>query len=419
MQNWTKGLLVIGALALLGCETADGNSGGTGGGTISIDSLPAALTSTMCGAAGKCGSWASHFTTPTGCSATLGSELDSSAEVADVKAGKLLYDGAKATQCLAAMGSMCFDDLDQEPAACKEVFSGVLADGAVCDKAKYCKSKYCKRDSGKDCGVCATKVKTGEKCDANSEGCPADNWCIEGTCVANGTVAAGGKCSTDRNCLPDHDCDWNAQPSVCKARGAKDAVCKDNQDCSKGLVCQMAAFGDNEGKCGAPTALNQACTRVGGQDAEPCASGGSCCVPTTWDGKSKPEAKCLPLLKQGDACTSHMQCGVDGECKDGKCAVLPGKVGDPCAAAVVPGTDKRCAFGLQCGAGDKCAVLSKAGEGCNSKSQCEKGLDCNDDKKCYVQSSAGGPCDNQKGEWCGSGLQCGTDNKCVAPAVCK
>lgn len=419
MQNWTKGLLISVALALFGCETAAGGSGGTSGGTIAIDSLPAALTSTMCGAVSKCGSWSTHFATTAGCSALLGGEFSTDDEVADVKAGKLAYDGAKASQCLAVMGSMCFAELDQEPAACTDVFSGVLADGAVCDQNKYCKSRYCKREAAKDCGVCAIAAKAGEKCDANGEGCQTNHACIDGTCVAHGTVVAGGKCNSDKNCLPDHDCDWNANPSVCKARGAKDAVCKNNQDCAKGLVCQMATFGGKEGKCGAPTAANQACTRIGGQDAEPCAAGSSCCVPTTWDGKTLPDAKCLPLLKLGEACTSHMQCGLDGECKDGKCALLPSKVGDACAAAVVPGTEKRCAFGLQCGAGDKCAALSKAGEACKGKSQCEKGLDCNDDGKCYVQSGAGGACNSQKGEYCANGAQCDSDNKCVAPAVCK
>ncbi len=421
MYSRAKGLWFISVVTLLGCETVTGNSSGAGGGggTIAIESLPAALTSTMCGAISKCGSWSTHFASTAGCAAMLGSEFSTDDEIADVKAGKLAYDATKAGQCLAVMGSMCVGDLDEEPAACTDVFSGVLADGAVCEQNKYCKSKYCKREAGKECGVCALAAKAGEKCDANGEGCMSNHACIDGTCIANGTVAAGAQCNSDKNCLPDHDCNWNVNPSVCKARGAKDAVCKNNQDCVKGLVCVMATFGANEGKCGTAAAANQSCNKIGGQESESCATGSSCCVPTTWDGKSMPEAKCLPLLKLGEACTSHMQCGLDGECKDGKCALLPAKVGDACAAAVIPGTQKRCAFGLQCGTGDKCAALSKVGEACKSKSQCEKGLDCNDAEKCYTQSGPGGACDDQKGEYCADGLQCGADGKCVAPAVCK
>ena len=419
--------MAVGTLALSGCQTATnttssaggGGGGGSVGGTIAIDSLPTVLLSTMCGAVSKCGSWSMHFISTAGCSAILGSEFDTGDESADVKAGKLVYDGAKAAQCLAVMGSMCFAELDSEPAACKDVFSGVLADGATCDGNKYCKSRYCKLELGKECGVCAVAAKTGEKCETMGDGCVTGNACIEGTCIANGTVAIGGKCNSDKNCLPDHDCDWNSQPSVCKARGAKDAVCKNNQDCSKGLVCLMATFGAKDGKCGAAVAANQPCQKVGGPDNESCAAGSSCCVPATWDGKSLPDAKCLPLLKLADACTSHMQCGLDGECKDGKCALLPAKAGDACGAAGAPGTPKRCGAGLQCGAADKCAALSKVGEACKSKGHCEKGLDCNDADKCYAPSGPGGACDSQNSEYCANGAKCGDDKKCATPAVCK
>jgi hypothetical protein len=411
---------LVSAFALSGCEANTGTTSATGGGTgsIAIDSLQSSLLSTMCSAVGKCSTWSTHYATPTGCVDIAGGEMDTSEQIADVKAGKLKYDGASAAQCLAVMGSMCLQQMDNEPAACTATFSGVIEDGKPCSDDKYCISRYCKTEPGKDCGVCAQTAKLGEKCEDYGNSCGKGNHCLDNVCVANGTVAAGAKCNSDDNCIAGHRCEFSADP-VCKPLGAKDAACQTNSECASGTVCVFATFNGNEGKCGAAIAGNQPCFKIGSYSKEQCANGFTCAVPASWDGKSIPEAKCLAMVKLGAVCTSHMQCGMDATCKSGVCATLPAAAGDACAPPMVAGSDGRCGASLRCGTDDKCAAKSKVGEACKGNSDCTKGLDCSNEDKCFVPGKPGEACDSSKGIWCDNGAECGADNKCVAKAECK
>lgn len=421
MRRIVLSTFLVSAFAFAGCETSSGGSGGSGGGSaaIPIDSLQTNLVTTMCSAVGKCSTWSMYFATATGCKDALSAEMSVMDEVTDVKAGKLKYDGASAAQCLAAMGAMCYQDLGAEPAACTATFSGVIEDGKPCSHDKYCVSRYCKTEPAKDCGVCAPTVKLGEKCDDYGNACGKGNACLEGVCVANGTVPAGGKCDSDDHCIAGHRCDYSASGPVCAPLGAKDTPCNNNGDCAKGLACIYPALNASEGKCAAPVAGNQPCFKIGSYSKEQCATGFTCAVPTTWDGKSVPEAKCLAMVKLGDACTSHMQCGMDGTCKAGVCAALPAAIGDACAPPTVQGSGGRCAPALRCGSDEKCAARSKAGEACKKSADCVTGLKCSDEDKCFAPGKAGEACDESKGMWCDDGMSCGSDNKCVAKAECK
>jgi hypothetical protein len=143
-------------------------------------------------------------------------------------------------------------------------------------------------------------------------------------------------------------------------------------------------------------------------------------MPADWDGKSMPDLKCHPLVKLGEACVSHLQCGIDASCSGGKCTALPGS-GQPCAAPFMPqpGAKGRCDMGLACGSDGKCGDRPGEGKPCNDGS-CAKGLNCNyqmQEPVCYKALAEGAACKPDDGFGCAEGLMC-DGAKCVAP-VCQ
>jgi hydrogenase/urease accessory protein HupE len=73
--------------------------------------------------------------------------------------------------------------------------------------------------------------------------------------------------------------------------------------------------------------------------------------------------RCAPLLKEGDACTSHDGCGPGHHCGDGRCRKGEhGKEGEPCLGT-------RCAPGLRCDRG-RCVAPGKEGDPCERHEQC-------------------------------------------------
>lgn len=430
MRKLTLTLMALWAMTTSACTSSTGtntvaptNSGGSGGGSagttpITLDNLQTELVKGVCASVAKCGTWTGHFGASGSCEQMFGSDfVNLDKEVSAIKAGKMKFNAAAAQECIAALASVCFGTQGAEPKACQDAFVGLVADGAACDDNDVCASDFCKLEMGKNCGVCAPATKPGDACSEAADDCSSGQNCINGACTAANTVTEGKKCLNDDDCTKGLTCAFGEMDAVCKALAAKGASCQDNDQCADGLTCVYSSF-EGPGVCGQAVAAGQPCIPSGGSSKEQCTPGHVCAIATDWDGKSPPDTKCAPLVKVGDACISHLQCGIDSFCNAGKCALLP-KSGESCAPPMMAGEGNgRCGLGLYCGPDKQCGAAPGEGKPCPS-GECGKGLKCNfqaDTPTCYAPLAAGAACTLDSGVNCANGLTC-TDGKCAA-TVC-
>ena len=380
-------LAIAAASVLAGCGTSTtggGGGGGTGGtsGTnpIAAADLPKAVEDAMCTVATTCGdAFEFSFSTVENCKlfAAASGEFGNPDELIYVSKGTVEYDGQKAAECLAAMKAQC--GFENEPEACDLAFQGKLELDAACENDVECKGDAaCVTDDLGCNGTCKALAAEGESC--KDIGCKSGLVCDyqSDKCVVEKIGAEGDDCDTNE-CGTGLFCDYNNGGGngvpKCRKLGAEGENCDYSEQCVEGLACA-------EGKCAKPIAANEACTDPG--ETAICAAGHVCGVIGKMTDKV---AKCLPVAKVGEACTSHMQCvAMDLYCKGlenggtaGTCSTLP-QLGEDCTP---PGIDFPQFFACVAGFCDKtskkCVPALKKGAACGEGIPCGNGLDCDDD----------------------------------------
>lgn len=194
-----------------------------------------------------------------GCIAEATAECE--ANVADVKAGIMTFDGEFIDACIAATqpySDKCFltvNDLygipaDLEP--CTHVFAGQLAESAACERTEQCKSSVADREFTR----CNTSTK---------------------------------KCTTYTFLAKDAAC--TISPAATKL-------------CDEGLYCKALIL---DGKCAPTTPLGSTCTPKQPFTLE-CGLGNACDSATTTcvEGKKDGEACSLPVDCQSVTCTNSV-----------------------------------------------------------------------------------------------------------------
>jgi hypothetical protein len=299
-----------------GAGNGGAGSGGAGtttsipvGNSIKLADVAAVSTAKICEYSVRCGRFPDQATCVAANTSDVGQFL------ADVQAGKLLYDGAAAATCYKGFATLscAYSDPTPYPPVCDSVVKGTIMPGGVCSNDSVCVSQSCAQGN---CDPTAT--------------------CCAGTCRAlTGPAPIGAPCDS-APCGPDGYCDVT---SVCAARAAAGRPCNDFDGCVAGLGCAMdtatmsgvCAIFPAHGQtcnpaalpCDLPTdycdpATTKCTTRVppGGpcQTSDECPSYAMCDAGT---------GTCMTLSGPGQACTQDFDCLGFLTCPNGVCAVAP------------------------------------------------------------------------------------------------
>jgi hypothetical protein len=350
-----------------------------------------------------------------------------------VAAGRATFDAAKAAACLATVDATCtIFSGDVLPAACREMFVGLVDNGFGCDRDQDCKASFCKKKIVNDSaclGICTAPAAAGGACDVDA-GCEAPQVCMAGQCGKYVPAAKGEDCTFDL-CGPGLVCVTDGDANTCIEPGGEGAPCYTGEGaCTSGFHCEAADF-ETQGKCAADLALGAACDLDAwyeGAIDNPCGDA-NFCVPAAVEATA---TVCKPLAKLGDACTASEQCtGLDQACYEAEgggyvCDYLPsdGDACEPLAPEDVEAGWLACLPPYVCGADSTCVLPPvTAGKAC-IEDQCGAGLWCDTTAAkpvCMAYGKAGDACTTFEDESssCEAGLVCGIKTEtCVAP-TCK
>lgn len=274
------GILGLSVVGMLGAACSNSSSR-TDTGPIALTDVTRVMTSKLCEAVFECeGSEDLRVIrllagTQAECESTFGaqfaSEADISTQIALVNAGTYVYDGAKARECINAMGCGLVGGGFEAP-VCRGVFQGTVALGGDCNDNSDC--------AGED-----------TYCQSETPGtCP-------GSCVA--AVALGGECRSSRQCST---VGGTVSPS-CEFGDSGTGICKEGHTAS-------AAVGAACGRIEAATTVT----------LTSCDTGSYCALNTTGDTRV---GTCAALVANGAACETTQQCPADSICQDGTCGAPP------------------------------------------------------------------------------------------------
>lgn len=217
--------------------------------------------------------------------------------------GTVQYDGEAAFACIDAIreascdGSLARFFPDFHDDACKQIFTGTLADQESCAHAVQCMSGEC-------------------------EDVQCELGCCEGTCVPAPLTAELGEPCADVDCVDDAYC--SSETEVCEARKAEGEACSGDQ-------CQSPSLGCDDGVCTPPPGDGQPCTSY-------------CAFPY---GCERDTDLCRPMKTVGEPCDpSRSICAIGLTCDgDTNTCVAPGGVGTACEGLLI---GRNCEPGLYC-----------------------------------------------------------------------
>ncbi len=299
------------------------------GGGVKLEDLESSFEDALCERQVRCGAYA----TVDACKEDFRILIDEIERA--VAAGRANYDADKAEACLEALSSSSCDgsaeDVRRQPQACRDTFTGTVADGGACFGGEECLSERC---TIPDCGMA----------------------CCQGTCaVTVAEVAIGGACSgTTGPCAQGSFCD--SQTTTCAALRAVGAACTSNSQCGYGLYCPEV------GTCADAPNRGAACP-----DGT-CADIGDRCSTTSMT--------CVALGRSGEACATGFaglfDCQAPLTCNQTTLVCgNPPTVGQTCLFF--------CASGNFCNQADVCEATKANGAACAGDDECNSQFcDAND-----------------------------------------
>ena len=290
--------------------------GGGGSAAIPIDQLQARAMDALCSYEVRCG------LAPDTAACDEGLYVREQLE-ADVKAGKVIYDGQTAAACLdvyralsCAVSGAGLSSVTQAQ-SCKDIIKGTVATGGACLMDEECQSQACDRSA-----------------------CTTDTECCAGTCTAK--IPAGGDCSAaGSRCADDLFCRrGTGTTGICTALIADGQPCTSSDYCEAGRRCNVVT-GTSAGTCGVLPAHGQACpgmtcdllSDLCDPASKTCVSriaiGGDCsaiptgCVP--YANCDASTMKCVARKRAGEACAQSSDCLSGVACTAGICVPPPDK----------------------------------------------------------------------------------------------
>jgi hypothetical protein len=220
--------LVVASLVALGTLTDCGSGGGSSG-PIPLASFGSEFAKVFCRRIYTCcdvverASESAWGPTETDCLAALTIELSSDVATlqAGIDAGRIVYHGEQARQCIDGAASLSCADygvdfhLSAIP-ACSRISDGTVAPGGACTRLEEC----------------------------------ANGDCVVGACVTRG--GPGDACSSPNGCETGLYCTFGA--GTCAPFSGIGSACDENAACPNNTCVIPAAGG--AGTCGPPTACN-------------------------------------------------------------------------------------------------------------------------------------------------------------------
>lgn len=382
-------VLAVAVMVLLGCPetpgvdagTGGGRGGGTGGGAatgggagggsatgggaggVSLADFCAAQQAANCAKDIRCGAAAQgadcqKLALPSR-SSLLNARVDClpPALRTNVAAGLTLYDGTKAQQCLAAIGTsaVCTPGFNGVPAdpSCNEVFTGTVTSGGTCYGFNECgPGLYCDSTKSLCPGTCRPRVQAGGVA-PNPLACELG---LSGSFRADGGVTCVAPVAPGESCL---------------IAGAFLTL-----PCSGANACQQARDGGST--CQPLKTAGQACAVFAFAE---------CALDTTCAPGSDGGTQCVALRRRGESCGVNVFCQAGLACVNAVCGSLVAE-GGSCAA------DTDCVAGRACKSGS-CQPLVGVDAGCLTglfQSDCEVGLFCNGAARCEARRGLDATC---------------------------
>lgn len=209
--------------------------------------------------------------------------------IAAVEAGKVIYHGDKARECVNSVSTSCTGPATGlfNSDACDQMFEGTVGAGGQCALAEECVSHVC-----------------------NWPQCP--DACCQGTCVGDAPPPprprVGESCTLALDCI-DSFCDGATM--TCMAYRAPGQSCRSGGECINGTCPNQI--------CVANPGPGEACN----PQTAPCGSIGLTCSATTMT--------CVAYGLSGDPCTGAADCSPFYSCSTaGSCELLP-RLGEACS----------------------------------------------------------------------------------------
>lgn len=300
--------LVLAVLWLSAC-------GGDGPAAIPIDELGARATEVLCNYEVRCGS----MPDVAACDETF---FFRNQGVADVKAGKVIYDGRAAADCLDVYRTLSCNASDAAVSiagrgqACRDAIKGTVATGGSCLIDDECLSQACDKsacNSTVACcvGVCVTRVPAGGDCSASGARCADDLFCrrspTDATATCTALIADGQPCTSTDSCVAGRRCNvvTGTSAGTCGVLPAHGQACP-------GQICDALAD-----VC--DPASKTCVTRIAvGADCSAIPTG--CVAYANCDATTK---TCVARKRGGEACSQTTDCLSGVACTNGVCAPHP------------------------------------------------------------------------------------------------
>lgn len=351
---------VVVLASVLGLAACDGG--------VPIENVPVEATDVICDIAEECyGRLADRVGGGTQCRTDLEGGFANGVVPrwqAAIDAGTTSYDPALASACLDAQRALgCSIFLAAPPQACRDMFTGTIAEGEACSLSEecagdaYCASAGCpdvpgtctaRKGNGSACAstdecqdglacedqVCRTPASTsGGSCGGDTGlACPIDEICVTemegaaGTCTPLTTVfdgALGDPCDLRAFdfCSPDLSCVVTGlagtEPEMsCAAIASSGGTCNGGipDMCPLGEYCDAQPFMLMfEGTCRPRPTEGQQCVQA--LSGSVCAQGLDCVM---IDGTPT----CIEVRANGETCATGQEC-LSGYCESGTCAAQP------------------------------------------------------------------------------------------------
>ncbi len=235
---------------------------------------------------------------------------------------------SKLDECMDALkNSDCDVNLDAIP-ACRQIFTGTVANGQPCSLSAQCASGYC--DLSNACpGTCAPTKASGEECSSNEE------------------------CDLGLICTDSDTC---GQPPAKKNQGD---ACEYDDECKYGLYCLINDFQNNTGTCQPWLGEGDDCEND--QTEMVCGPGLACSSETG-------TCQTVTVVGEGQACDETHECNISQRLVCGPqetCIKLPAE-GEACFYGY-------CWTGYICGEDDVCHATKEIGEACTAHDECTTG----------------------------------------------